>query len=344
VVLVNSAGCDSAATLILTVNPTPPAPTVNSPISYCQFNPAIVLSATGTYPLLWYSGATGGIGSGSAPVPFTGMQGVTNYYVSQVNGVCESPRSVITVTVNRKPVLGNDKSLKICFNSTADLTSLYNTNGFNTSWTLNQVPLTNPSSVSVAGTYQLISSNIAGCSDTALVRLSINPEVVANAGPDGNAEYNIPYPLHGSGGGSYEWSPGSPRLNNPYISSPFATITDDTQFILMVTDDIGCTDYDTVKLRVFKGPTFYVPTAFTPNGDGVNDIFRPTAVGIVRLDFFRVFNRYGELVYETQELNKGWDGTFKGQKQPINNYVWSIQGLDRMGVVKFMRGNVVLIR
>jgi gliding motility-associated-like protein len=112
----------------------------------------------------------------------------------------------------------------------------------------------------------------------------------------------------------------------------------------MVMDEIGCKAYDTVKIRVFKGPTFYVPTAFTPNGDEINDIFRPTAIGISSLDYFRVYNRYGEMVYETHDLNKGWDGTYKGVKQNIGNYVWTIKGIDRRGELKVMKGFVVLIR
>ena len=92
----------------------------------------------------------------------------------------------------------------------------------------------------------------------------------------------------------------------------------------MVMDEIGCTDYDTVYIRVFKGPTFYVPTAFTPNGDGLNDIFRPTAVGIASMDYFRVYDRYGVMVYETNYMTKGWDGKYKGVNQNIGNYVWTI--------------------
>ena len=112
----------------------------------------------------------------------------------------------------------------------------------------------------------------------------------------------------------------------------------------MVMDDIGCFDLDTVKLRVLEGPTFYVPSAFTPNGDGLNDIFRPTAVGIAKLEYFSIFNRWGELVYETHDINQGWDGIYKGVKQPIGNYVWKLKGTDRKGVLKVMKGNVVLIR
>ena len=121
-------------------------------------------------------------------------------------------------------------------------------------------------------------------------------------------------------------------------------LTDDATFVLLVKDEIGCSDTDTVHLRVLKGPTFYVPSAFTPNGDGMNDTFRPTAVGIARLDFFRVFNRYGELVYETSTLGHGWDGIYKGIRQNTANFVWMIKGTDRFGREKTMKGNVVLIR
>ena len=112
----------------------------------------------------------------------------------------------------------------------------------------------------------------------------------------------------------------------------------------MVSDEIGCFDLDTVRLRVLNGPTFYIPSAFTPNNDGLNDIFRPTPVGIASLDFFRVFNRLGELVYETSEIGKGWDGIYKGKKQHTGNYVWSLKATDRLGKLRIMKGNVVLIR
>ncbi|MBS1733856.1 MAG: gliding motility-associated C-terminal domain-containing protein, partial [Bacteroidetes bacterium] len=343
VTLVSSAGCDSVATLNLVVNQTPAAPLVNSPLSYCQYEQATALTASGT-SLQWYTSATGGSGSPTPPVPSTLLPGIFLYYVSQSNGLCESPRAVITVKVNAKPALGPDKELRLCYGSVVDLTGLFNTSGLAGVWTDAQGnAVTNPATVSTSGLYQLVVQNRFGCADTAKVALYIYPEVIANAGPDANAEYNYPYQLFGSGGVSYEWAPTTP-LNNPYVFNPKATLTATTTFVLTVTNEIGCIDKDTVTLRVLNGPTFYVPTAFSPNGDGLNDIFRPTAVGISSLDYFRVFNRYGELVFETSDLNKGWDGTYKGQKQPIDNYVWMIQGTDRRGELKTLRGNVVLVR
>ncbi|MEO6669725.1 MAG: T9SS type B sorting domain-containing protein [Ferruginibacter sp.] len=346
VTLVSASGCDSIATLNLIIQPTPVAPTVISPISYCQQETTSALIATSTTAgaqLLWYTTPSGGNGSPNAPVPSSENAGIINYYVSQVDGACEGPRALITVTVNSKPALGPDKPIKICFGQSANISTLYNTIGLAASWNIDQQPVPDSSGVAVAGIYQLIVQNNFGCSDTALVNVGINPPVIANAGNDGDAEYNIPYQLTGSGGGNYQWTP-SGVLNNPFIGNPLAVLTQSTTFVLLVKDDIGCFDLDTVMIRVLKGPTFYVPSAFTPNGDGLNDVFKPTPIGIASLEFFRVYNRYGELVYETHDIGKGWDGTYRGVRQNMGNYVWSLKGTDRLGDAKVMRGNVVLIR
>ncbi len=347
VILSSTSGCDSIATLNLLVNPTPGTPSVGPGTVYCQYETSSPLAAdvtTAGNHLVWYPSATGGTGSSTAPVPATSVPGTTQYYVSQANGFCEGPRVPITVTVNSKPALGADRALRICSGKTANLNILYNTTGNQTDWTMGQQPVTDPAAVNIAGLYQIITTGSSGCRDTALVNLAINPPVIANAGNDADVEYNFPHQLSGSGGLHYQWAPGFPILNNSHIANPVATLTDDQLFVLIVKDDIGCTANDTVKLRVLKGPSFYVPTAFTPNGDGLNDLFGPTTVGMKTLDFFRIFNRYGELIFETRDLFKKWDGTFKGKKQDIGNYAWYLRGTDRKGVVKTMKGNVMLIR
>ena len=87
-----------------------------------------------------------------------------------------------------------------------------------------------------------------------------------------------------------------------------------------------------------------MPTKLTPNGDGLNDVFRPTPVGINSIDYFRIYNRYGQLIYETADINKPWDGTYKGVKQNTGNYVWTLRATDRRGDLKVWNGYVVLIR
>jgi gliding motility-associated-like protein len=345
VTLVNAGGCDSVATLDLTVNTTPPAPKV-SPLSYCQYDNAETLHAVSIAEggrLLWYRTDTGGTASSIAPIPSTLAAGVYQYYVSQVSGACEGPRALLVVTIHTKPALGPDKNLKICFGDTLNLAGQYNTSGFTGSWTVNQQAVTLPNLVAGAGNYQLIVKTHQGCLDTAMLNLSVLPEVIADAGKDDNAEYNASYQLNGTGNGQFEWSLPE-HLSNPFIANPTATLTADEIFTLTVKNELGCAAHDTVKLRVLKGPAFYVPNAFSPNRDGLNDHFRPTAVGISNLEYFRIFNRYGDIVFETSNIGEGWDGTYKGIKQNIGNYVWMIKGTDRLGNVKMLRGNVVLVR
>jgi hypothetical protein len=341
-VLSASNGCDSVATLNLTINPAPPPPLVNASVNICQFAQPVVLSAAGVYPLIWYTSATASTGSSTPPVVSTTSWGNSNYYVSQINGNCESPRSVITVRVTRKPILGVDQELSICYGDAVNLQSLYYTNNLSPQWTLNNIHVTNPTNVSASGTYQLVGTNNSGCTDTALVHLIVHPQIFANAGPDDNAVYNETYQLNGSGGSNYLWSPAA-DLNNSSIPNPTTVLTEDTQFTLTVSDDYGCSDIDTVNIRVLKGPSFYVPNAFTPNGDGLNDNFKPTYVGIQKLVYFRIYDRFGALVFETSNIGKAWNGIYKGKMQNTANFVYIVKGIDKNGVEKVLKGNVLLI-
>lgn len=342
--IVNAAGCDSVLTLQLLVNPSPGAVNVPPPLTYCQFEEASPLLATADSGevVQWYTSATGGQPAFEPPIPSTLLPGTFTFYVSAANQNCVGERTAITVTVNRKPDLGDDRTLAVCFGQTGNFAGMFDTSGLTTNWTFAGVPAS-PEDVAIPGTYSLIARNAEGCSDTANVSFAINPEVVANAGPDADVETNVPYRLQGSGNGNFSWWP--PHLvNNPNIATPLTTVSSDATLVLTVTDNLGCVDADTVRLRVLNGPTFYVPSAFTPNGDGLNDIFRPTPVGIQKLDYFRVYNRYGELVYETSEIGKGWNGIYKGIQQNGGNYVWAVKGVDRTGRERLLKGNVILIR
>ncbi len=167
--------------------------------------------------------------------------------------------------------------------------------------------------------------------------------VAAFAGNDTIAIKSVPIQLTASGGSTYLWSPSAP-LNNALTRSPTATLQQTTRFIVTVRDGFGCAGTDTMFVRVYDGVTFFVPNAFSPNGDGLNDIFRPIPAGIATTEWFRIFNRYGELVFETGQTLKGWDGTFKGIKQAVGNYIWMVRAKGNDGKTIEMKGNVVLIR
>ena len=115
-------------------------------------------------------------------------------------------------------------------------------------------------------------------------------------------------------------------LNSTTIRNPIATLNssmvdESITYFVRATNAIGCYAEDDINVKVFKtGPDIFIPTAFTPNGDGHNDVIRPILVGIKQLNFFRIYNRWGQLVFSTSESNKGWDGRISGRDQTTGNF------------------------
>lgn len=88
----------------------------------------------------------------------------------------------------------------------------------------------------------------------------------------------------------------------------------------------------------------YVPRAFSPNNDGTNDLLKPILVGISTFHYFNVYNRWGNLIFTTQDPNQGWDGTFKGVPQPVETYLWIAEGIDENGHKVVQKGMTSLVR
>jgi gliding motility-associated-like protein len=100
----------------------------------------------------------------------------------------------------------------------------------------------------------------------------------------------------------------------------------------------------TLSFTTISSADILVPSAFSPNGDGQNDLLVPIAVGIRSLSYFKIMNRWGQLVFETKELGKGWDGNFKGIPQPRDTYSWVIEALDVTGKTIRKSGGSLLVR
>ena len=193
-------------------------------------------------------------------------------------------------------------------------------------------------------TYTLTVTDAYGCnfSITDNVIVFVQPKVPAFAGHDTIAMRGAQHQLMASGGVSYEWTPTFP-LNYPSIYNPLATLNDDQMFLAVVTDAEGCLGVDTIFIRVYDGPTYYVPNSFTPNGDGLNDIFRAVPVGISYTQYFKIFNRFGELIFQTNRWLQGWDGKKLGKAQPSGTYIWIVKGIDKDNKVVEQKGTVILI-
>jgi gliding motility-associated-like protein len=114
--------------------------------------------------------------------------------------------------------------------------------------------------------------------------------------------------------------------------------------VLTVITAEGCIAADAINVTVFKGSAIYVPTAFTPNNDRLNDELKPNYYGIKTLDYFIVYNRWGEKVFETKEMSKGWDAKINGVNQASGTFVWVVQATDYVGQKLKQKGAVTIIR
>lgn len=141
----------------------------------------------------------------------------------------------------------------------------------------------------------------------------------------------------------FNWSP-TTGLSNASSSSPIATVKDDITYIVFANTTEGCTASDTVNIKVFKGSAIYVPTAFTPNNDGKNDVLRPLYIDVKKVYFFRIYNRWGQLVFSSTTPGEGWDGKVKGIAQATGTYVWLLKAEDLVGKIYQLKGTSTIIR
>ena len=132
-------------------------------------------------------------------------------------------------------------------------------------------------------------------------------------------------------------------LSNKNIGNPVASVDRDVVYTLRAYTEEGCFAVDTMKVTVFKtSPDIFVPNAFAP--EGKNRILKPVTPGIAQLNYFKVFNRWGQLMFSTQEHGRGWDGKIAGRLQDTGTYVWMVSGKDYTGKTITKKGTATLIR
>lgn len=202
-------------------------------------------------------------------------------------------------------------------------------------------------------TQYVISIANAGCPNllTDTIRVNVTKPISVNAGKDTSVAANQPVQLNAILSderiASYQWSP-SDGLDKTNIANPIATIgnnRDNIRYTVTAVDSMGCRAVDNLLITIFKnGADIFVPTGFTPNADGKNDLLRPLVVGITKNYYFSVYNRWGQQVFITTEIGKGWDGIFQGKAQASGAYVFLAEGTDFLGQKIIRKGTVVLIR
>jgi gliding motility-associated-like protein len=276
---------------------------------------------------------------------------VTTYQLRSSVGSCTSTAE-LTIRAVPYPVANAGRDTTICYHGSAQLNGSHNGTSF--TWSpanyLNNLSILNPIAFPPATTsFVLTVYSNQGCpkpgKDTMLV--TVLPKIKANAGRDTMVVVGQPLEFQATGGERYLWSPGT-SLSSTTISNPIGVYDgsfDSIQYKVKVYNEAGCVDSAFITVKIFKtNPSIFVPNAFTPNGDGRNDLIRPIGAGVQKINYFRIFNRWGQMVFSTSVNGHGWDGTINGVPQNTGTYVWIVSAIDYLGKPYFGKGTVTLIR
>jgi gliding motility-associated-like protein len=275
----------------------------------------------------------------------------TKYRLFTTIGSCSASDSM-TVFVVPYPGSNAGPDDTICYNTSKQLSGTIVGSSF--SWSpssslLNANTLTPIAYPPRTTAYVLTVYDTIGCPkpgrDTIVV--TVTPKMHPFAGRDTSVVAGQPLQFNASGGVSYLWSP-SDYLSATDIPNPIGIYPAEISSIrykVVMTNSAGCFDSAYVKVKIFRtGPSVFVPTAFTPNGDGLNDVIRPIAVGIQKIEYFSIYNRWGQLVFTTTINGEGWNGKIGGKDQGSGVFVWMVKAIDYLGKPYFAKGTVTLIR
>lgn len=204
-------------------------------------------------------------------------------------------------------------------------------------------PVITPSSLvdSVFACARLDSYN---CSDTAYIHINVNatPSVSILNGDSITIKYLQDVNLIATGAQVYNWSPvwGS---SNPNMPNTIVSPQENTMYTVYGINEYGCGATDSILVNIDYANNLFVPSAFSPNGDGINDVFRVTNLTFQKIQEFRIMNRWGQEVFNAND-NRGWNGTFKGKEQNSDVYHYLIRVAMPDGPVKLFKGDVTIIR
>ena len=305
-----SSGCDSTVNLALTITEL-----VQQQLTDCD---AVI-----------YNGTT-----------YTSSTTLTETIPSLLTG-CDSIVRTIAISITPKPSLTISRDQTICRGDSVLLRANAGNNlvewlGFGV---VNELKV----SPSVTTTYTAVATSIAGCTDTARVTITVSDfdvDVLATPNP---AIAGKTVQLQTSANASYQILTWQPVAINQTTRQQ-TIIADSTVMIKVVArSSAGCIDVDSVLLVIDPLGDIYIPTAFTPNGDGKNDLFTVGGGHFTKFELL-IFNRWGQVVFQSTERSRGWDGRLAGKEQPTGTYVYQLSAKTKDGKLVKRSGTINLIR
>jgi gliding motility-associated-like protein len=321
-----------------------------SNITVCEGKEKNLNGSTNAASFSWSNSS--GLSSNTILNPEASPSGTTKYYLAATMGVCNHKDSM-TVFVNPAPVANAGNDITICFGKPAQLNG---SGGSQFQWSpesyLNDAQIRNPVVTQLPSTitYNLEVTDTKGCTSlhSSQVTVAVTPPAQVFAGNDTSILINQSLQLNATdinstGFSTYTWSPDI-GLNNPFVKDPVAFITKDIIYTVVASTPEGCEGIDSISIKMFQASDIFVPNAFTPNHDGLNDILKAVPLGIKEFKYFVVYNRWGQKIFFTADPSKGWDGTFHSEPQGQDIYVWESAGIDYSGKAVKRKGTVTLIR
>jgi gliding motility-associated-like protein len=343
----NQYGCVTSTTQTVSINALPVAfagldTTICANTSVQLGQPAITGN---TYS--WFASGTLSNKTISNPIA-SPVAPVTSYIltvVSTSNGCKNNDTVNVTMLAPLKAYAGNDGA--ICRYDEFQLgTGLVKGQVY--SWSpvkgLNNATLPNPLASPDSTTTYTLTVTGSGCGTiTDNVTITVHQLPIVDAGADDTINPGTTTHLNASGGIQYSWFPGT-GLSNQGIYNPLAYPDKTTLYTVTATDVYGCVDSDTMLLTVLPSE-FWVPTAFTPDGNGISDVFFIRGEGIQNFEC-TVFNRWGEQIFTSRNMHIGWDGKRQngGEELPEGAYVYHVKGTLATGKQIASSGIINLIR
>ena len=333
VVVDNGTICSNTDTVNVTVIALPIAHAGND-TTICQ-TPNVILNASSSLNAVsyqWYQVPANSIGTGVSVTVNPPIGATTTYYVVVDNGLGCIDQDTINVTLD--PIISANAGADTTFCQPGSVILNGNASTGNiATYQWFQLPnssIANTATTSVTPTsgingYYLEVSNATGCSTRDTVMVTANPLPVVNAGQDVVIIQGASTVLGGSptgpSGAIYYWSP-YVGLNDSALANPTATPELTTVYTVMVTSAEGCIASDAVLVTV--SPTIVFGSGFSPNNDGANDLWQIDYIERYPNCTVEVYNRWGELLFQSVGYHDKWDGTFKGKPLPVGTYYYII--------------------
>ncbi len=342
-------GCTATITKDITVYP-PPVIKACPDTTVCLTDYA-VLSAEGGVSYTWADASTLSC-TACNPTHATPLV-ITTYTVTGTDEHGCTNTDTVSVYLKYKTISKAWHDTAICRGVTVQL---FDTGGTKYTWIpgtgLNSPNIWNPLAEPTATTRYMAIAQLAGCEpDTNFVMITVHQLPTVDAGPNQKLLVGSVAQLNAKGTliDRYLWKEAS-TLSNDTIPNPIASMSVTTTYEVFVKSSFGCVNSDTVTISLYCDESqIFIPNTFTPNGDGQNDVFYPRGSGVSVVNSFRIYNRWGELLFERtnfdiNDATSAWDGTYKGAAAKPDVYVYILHALCATGEPFFMKGDVTIVK